>query len=363
MDELFSKYYNKKTRVLWHVAFWLTYLLYHVLVIVSVEDGNYLEVFVSRSLNLPVKIIATYFVLYVLIPRFFMKKKVLAFSVFFFVTLLAAGFFQHLYYHFITYPVLYPERVYSLGFPVIEIFKNVLTTYPVVSLAAFIKIGKHWLEKERVSQRLEREKVEAELKFLKAQLHPHFLFNTLNNLYALTLKKSDKASEVVLKLSSLLDYILYEGNAHTVPLKKELDLVATYVHLEKIRYGEKLRVNYCVRGGVGGKVVPPLLILPFVENSFKHGVSQQTKEMWVNIDVEVKANLMLLKVENSKFNNGSALNRQGSRGGIGLQNVKRRLDLLYGKNHELTVSNEEDTFSVLLAISVDEPLKMSNSKA
>ena len=361
MDAQFNKYYNTKTRVLWHIGFWLTFLLYHVLIIGSVEDVNYADVFASRALNLPVKIATAYFVLYVLIPQYFMKKKVLAFTLLFLVTLLVAGLLQHLYYHFILNPILYPERAYLLSFPFIEIFKNVLSTYPVVSLAAFIKIAKHWLEKDRASQRLEKEKIEAELKFLKAQIHPHFLFNTLNNLYTLTLKKSEEASEVVLKLSHLLDYILYEGNAHAVPLKKELDLVATYIHLEKIRYGDKLRVNYCVRGGVAGKEIPPLLILPFVENSFKHGVSEQTKGMWIDIDVEVKANKVVLKVENSKSCNGTKENIQGNKEGIGLQNVKRRLDLLYGKNHELTISNEKDTFRVVLSISMNEPFKISNN--
>ena len=281
-----------------------------------------------------------------------MKKKLKAFVALFLVTLLFAGFLQHLYYFFVIDPVLYPARVQGeLIFPYLEILKNVLSTYPVVALAAFIKLGKHWLEKDRNSQKLKKEKMEAELKFLRAQMHPHFLFNTLNNLYALTLKKSDRAPEVVLKLSALLDYILYEANAHKVPLKKELDLVATYIHLEKIRYGDKLRVNYEVKGRTTGKSIPPLLILPFVENSFKHGVSQQLEEMYIEIQLEVKDEKMTLTVENSK-NNDHEKEIPHVNNGIGLQNVKRRLELLYGRDHELIIKDEEHFFRILLSINL-----------
>ena len=349
---MLNKYYDLEKRISWHIAFWICFLLYHVFIIGSFEE-NYLEVFTSRALNLPVKIGTTYFVLYALIPRFFMAKKLKAFVALFLVTLLFAGFLQHLYYYFVIDPVLYPERVQArLTFPYLEILKNVLSTYPVVALAAFIKIGKDWLEKDRNSQKLEKEKVEAELKFLRAQMHPHFLFNTLNNLYALTLKKSDKAPEVVLKLSNLLDYILYEANAHKVPLEKELELVETYIHLEKIRYGDKLRVDYRVKGGITGRSVPPLIILPFVENSFKHGVSQQLKEKYIKIQLEVKGEKMILEIENSKSNENEKQSVPVNNG-IGLKNVKRRLELLYGKDHELIITNEEHFFHILMSINLN----------
>ena len=353
-----NKYYNTRTRILWHIGFWLGFLLYYVMIIGSFEGESYSEVFISRALNLPVKVVTTYFVLYMLIPRYFIKKKILAFSILLLITLLIAGFLQHLYYHFILNPILYPERTSVLNFQLVEILKNVLSIYPVVSLAAFVKVGKHWYEKDKASQMLQKEKMEAELKFLKAQIHPHFLFNTLNSLYALTLKKSDQASEVVLKLSYLLDYMLYEGNAPKVSLKKELDLIDTYIGLEKIRYGEKLCISYQVKGQLAGKTIAPLIILPFIENSFKHGVSQQLEGKWIKVDIEVKEHSLVLRVENSKNSEELPEDSISYKEGIGLCNVKRRLELLYGKNHELIVQNEKDVFLILLSIHLHEPLEV-----
>lgn len=344
------KYYNTRTRILWHLGFWLAFLLYHVLIIGSFEGESYFEVLVYRLLDLPLKILAVYFVLYLLLPRYFIKKRVLAFTALFILTLLTAAVVHKLYYFSVVSPILYPNSPDPLSFQALEVLKTILGIYPVVALAAFIKIGKHWYEKDKATKMLEKEKMEAELKFLKAQIHPHFLFNTLNSLYALTLKKSDQASEVVLKLSYLLDYMLYEGNAHQVSLKKELELIETYISLERIRYGEKLRVSYKVRGEVAGKSVSPLIILPFVENSFKHGVSQQLSNKWIEVDIEINDDRLLVKVENSKNSEDIADHLSSYKEGIGLYNVKRRLELLYGNNQELIISNDKDSFRILLSV-------------
>jgi two-component system LytT family sensor kinase len=185
------------------------------------------------------------------------------------------------------------------------------------------------------------------LKFLKTQIHPHFLFNTLNNLYALTLKKSEKAPETVLKLSELINYMLYECRSDEVALKKEIQFIRNYADIEKMRYGDKLDIDIRVSGDVGERKIAPLIILPFVENCFKHGASENLLQSWVKVTIDSHADHIVIKVENSKNgDNGTESKPEG----IGIQNVKRRLDLLYDGRHELKIMNGEETFLVVLSI-------------
>lgn len=255
--------------------------------------------------------------------------------------------------------MLRPELPNELSFQTFEILKLILGIYPIVGLAAFIKVGQHWLERDRASQRLEKEKIEAELNFLKAQIHPHFLFNTLNNLYALTLKKSDKASEVVLKLSHLLSYLLYEGNEPQVPLDKELEVIRTYVALEKIRYGDRLDISYTIKGSAAVKEVPPMLLLPFVENTFKHGASQQLEQVWVQIEVMIQEDVLKLRVLNSKSTVLKTQENKVEPQGIGLKNVQRRLALLYGNSYTLDIHDKGTYFRIDMCI----PLSLISIKS
>ena len=193
----------------------------------------------------------------------------------------------------------------------------------------------------------EKEKLTAELQLLKAQVHPHFLFNTLNNLYALTLRKSDGAPEMVLKLSGLLSYMLYECNATEVPLEKEIRMLENYVDLEKLRYGSRLDVSLNFTGDIRGKTITPLLLIPFVENAFKHGSSEQLEQAWISLDLAVEGNRMSFKLVNSKDANESP---GGGAGGIGLVNVRKRLELIHANNYELKITPQEETFLVYLSL-------------
>jgi LytS/YehU family sensor histidine kinase len=198
------------------------------------------------------------------------------------------------------------------------------------------------------SLNLEKEKLEAELKFLKSQIHPHFLFNTLNNLYALTLKKSDKAPEMVIQLSNLLEYTLYSGKETEVGLNEELKQIRGYIDLEKLRFGDRLKITTDIEGNVDRLMIAPLLLLPFVENSFKHGASTDLKTPFIDINVIVKDNLLRFSIRNSKGNESEK--SEGYKEGIGLKNVKRRLELLYPRKHSLEIVEEHDTFSVGLTV-------------
>lgn len=352
MDHFFYRYYNSSTRPYWHMTFWLLFLLYHTLIIGSFEGRSYQEEFLWEAFDLPVKICTTYLVLYVLLPRYFMQKRIVAFSILFAGSLILAAFLQRLNYYFLVNPFMQPDlpREGLFQLKLNSVLKTVFGIYPVVVLAAFIKVCKHWYERDRESQKLEREKVEAELNFLKAQIHPHFLFNTLNNLYALTLKKSEKASEVVLKLSHLLNYLLYEGNSSLVPLDKELEIMDTYIALEKIRYGDRLEVSCHIQGSSAGRETAPMLLLPFVENSFKHGASQQTEQAWVRIELKIGEKDLHVRVANSKAATPGLQPGQSVPQGIGLKNVSRRLKLLYGNRYTLTIQDRPAFFQVDMRI-------------
>lgn len=221
-----------------------------------------------------------------------------------------------------------------------------VSIYPVTFVAVAIKLLKYWYANQQAQQVLTQEKLQAELKFLKTQIHPHFLFNTLNNLYALTLKKSERAPEMVLKLSELINYMLYECTSEEVPLEKEIKFIRNYGDIEKIRYGDKLDIDIRVTGDLKDRKIAPLVFLPFVENCFKHGASEELQQSWVKVTIDAQPHGILTKVENNK----ASINGADKKEGIGIANVRRRLDLIYPDQHELKIINGQETFLVILTI-------------
>jgi LytS/YehU family sensor histidine kinase len=210
--------------------------------------------------------------------------------------------------------------------------------------AAAVVIFKKWYLNQQKNKQLAEEKIAAELNFLKAQVHPHFLFNTLNNLYALTLIKSEKTPDIVLKLSDLLDYMIYKSNDAFVPLKKELEILEGYIELEKMRYNERLDFRYKVTGDASGHEIAPLILLPFVENCFKHGASKDRVKPKIHIDIEIEPDFIQLKAMNSVP--AEKKEDHSEKEGIGLKNVQRRLELIYPDMHELMIYRGDNLFSV-----------------
>ncbi len=221
-----------------------------------------------------------------------------------------------------------------------------------------IKLIKRWWLKQKETEQLFHEKTKAELQLLKAQVHPHFLFNTLNNIYYFSLSGSPKAPEMINKLSGLLHYILNECNQPLIPLQKEINMVRDYMALEKIRYGE---MNMTIgiqnedspprQGEAGRGLIAPLLLIPFVENSFKHGTSKMLAHPWVKLQVIIENNTLHFSVENSR---PPAAETQLKKGNIGLKNVKKRLELLYPGTHELNIVSKPESFFVYLKVQLQE---------
>jgi LytS/YehU family sensor histidine kinase len=228
--------------------------------------------------------------------------------------------------------------------------RQILFNYPaVVGFAVAIKLLKRWYLKQKETEQLIREKISAELQLLKAQVHPHFLFNTLNNIYSFILNGSSRAPEMIKKLSSLLNYILNECNRSLVPLKKELSLIQDYIELERIRYGDKLSLSLHIQGNAACKMISPLLLIPFVENSFKHGTSRMLTHPWVKLDINIENHSLEFKISNNKpeWSNETIIKK-----GIGLNNVKQRLQLLYPNNYSLNIIENEMSYDVTMKIAL-----------
>jgi len=215
--------------------------------------------------------------------------------------------------------------------------------------AAAIKLMKYWYMKEQRNMELLRQNVESQLQLLKAQVHPHFLFNTLNNIYSFTQVNSPVASRLVMGLSDMLRYMLYECNQSLVPLSKELKMLQDYIMLEQVRYDDALEITIDLPDNAGEFEIAPLLLLPFVENCFKHGTSQVIEQPWISLRIGITNRRLEMKLVNGKAENN---NRSMSRG-IGINNVRKRLEMLYPGRHELKISNEPDVFIVDLQLELE----------
>ncbi|RYY53427.1 MAG: two-component system sensor protein, partial [Chitinophagaceae bacterium] len=211
-------------------------------------------------------------------------------------------------------------------------------------IASAIKLMKSVYEKQQATLIMEKGKIQAELQVLKAQLHPHFLFNTLNNIYSLTQQIPNPASAMILRLSDMLRYILYSGSRDLVPLEGELKMLDDYIKLEALRYDQSLDLSIEFPSNPDVSIAP-LLLLPFAENAFKHGASKMIERPWISLRIELKDRQLSMVMVNG-FDPGAV---QDS-GGIGIANVKKRLEHLYPGKHTLQLRSEEELFYVNLTI-------------
>lgn len=233
-----------------------------------------------------------------------------------------------------------------------NIFNIFLSCFLLAMATTLFSILRDWVNTRRLQQEIHNKNLETELNFLKSQINPHFLFNTLNNLYALTLKKSDKAPEIVLRLSEMMRYMLYECNEAKVPLTKELQFIKSYIELEKIRQGTGFDIKLAISGDCNKCMIAPQLLIPFIENCFKHGVNKAIKEGFVEVNIEVYNRELQMVVANSKAPQPQE-SKDKRLGGIGLTNVRRRLNLLYPDAYQLNINNSIDRYEVNFTLSLE----------
>jgi sensor histidine kinase YesM len=205
-----------------------------------------------------------------------------------------------------------------------------------------------WYKQQQTMQDLKQEKTAAELELLKSQVQPHFIFNTLNSIYAEAFRKSPETAQQIIKLSNLIEYTLYDSKKEKVALEDELKYIRNYVDLQKIRIGDKVDVSFNIYNSINHILIPPLLLLPIIENCFKHGVNNSIKPSWLRIDISVKGNELVVKVENSV--EPDAQSPKLHNGGLGLSNVERRLALLYPGKHDFKTYSEANSFLVVLKL-------------
>ena len=329
-----------KNRVLWHVLFWIVATIYLAFAFRGRDNFfNYLHLSIA---HLPGHVFFVYTMLYFLIPRYALQKRFFLF----FTWLLVVVIICTVYARFIDTQVFHSTEKFTDK----RLFlRSVFANFNICGIAAAIKFFKYWYTEREAKLEAEKVSLNAQLQLLKSQVHPHFLFNTLNNLYSLTLERSAQASAVVMKLSSLLRYMLYDCSDLKVSLENEIDALRNYVELEKIRYGNRLELSFNVSGDIAGKKIAPLLMLPLLENSFKHGASEQISTCWISFDLEVKENILYLKLNNSARQ--SSENKQG----IGLQNLEKRLKLLYKDSYSFKTGRTDDTFTVSLELDLSIP--------
>jgi len=301
-----------------------------------------------------------YSLIYFVIPRFLLKQKywrTAAWTIGFF---LLTAFLSTLLNIFVIDPLravslgdiytkgLYRQSIVNVHLSLLAGLRGGLT---IGGIAAAIKLMKYWYVKEQRNLQLQKENAESQLQLLKAQVHPHFLFNTLNNIYSYTQDTSPNASRLITKLSDLLRFVLYEGSQPLVTLDRELKMIQDYIALEKIRYGNKLDIDIQLPERTNNLLIAPLLLLPLIENCFKHGTSSMLEQPWISLHITIRDMQMQMKLVNGK---ASAPGEEKNNTGIGIQNVKKRLNLLYPGKNFLTITNEEEVFIVNLKIELEQ---------
>lgn len=340
---------------LYHFFFWLVFFFF--LIIMDTSDASLAEKIVSKFLRIDFYVVVVYSNMNVLFPRYLKKNKLLLYVIFLLLVVLIAT------------PIEVALHYLIFGGEFSEVFtlKNnaryFLGGFFIAFSSSIYKIISDWVEHQRERQELHRQNLRSELKFLKTQINPHFFFNTLNSLYALTLKKSDKAPEIVLKLSEMMRYMLYESNERTIPLAQEINYINNYLELEKLRHGDNFEIDMSLEGDPAGHHIAPLLFIPFLENCFKHGIDHELKSGYVNIHVDIEKDGLKLRVENSKPKKVIERPSDGKKsGGIGLTNVRRRLNILYPSRYTLDIDESDKTFAVIMTLKGTRSAAMPDSQ-
>lgn len=335
-----------RNRWLHHLLFWV--LSFYVLARFFAYDNTITTVDWIYTLLFHLSIwLAVYPNLLWLIPQFLRAGKYLPYALLLAVAVLVAVGFNFLTFNYLS-DLLFPDYYFIAYYGFWEIVQFMVVYVAVTSL---LKLSKGWfqnLETQRQFDRLNREKVDAELAALKSQVNPHFLFNSLNNLYSLSLDRDERTPAIILRLSDMMRYLLYESNVPAVPLAKEIEHLQNYVEMQRLRVGGKADIRFEITGDAEGREVAPLLFLPLVENGFKHGIKGETSAAFIHVKMDIRAEQLIFKIENNKGTVDEVEKVAGK--GVGLQNLRRRLELLYPGRHQLETTDGIQVFTVVLKI-------------
>ncbi|MDT0675446.1 sensor histidine kinase [Autumnicola musiva] len=347
----FPKIVNYEIKPSHHVIFWSIYFLINTL-----RWGSYYEDYIlslkGNMLGFPIHMFLCYVTIYFLIPKFIYKKFYILFSTSLFLLIFCLVIVKFELTYFLINNNVWPEGPETNNLTVNYMIQMMLGELYVISFVTSIKITIDYLSTNRKAAKLEQSKLETELRFLRSQISPHFFFNTLNNIYSLSLEKSEKAPDVILKLSELMRYLLYETKNKQQSLEKEILCIQNYLDLERIRHGENLDIKMEISGGIIGKKVAPMLLIPFVENAFKHGINANIGEVFVNINIKIEEEFLYFDITNPITKSKSKrMLKDNNNGGIGISNVRKRLELGYSQNeYDLKIFEKDNLFQIFLKI-------------
>ena len=332
-----------KRDFVYHLFIWLLLIVNQILNQKYVSEIN-VSLFVLLVLvNVGLTLMVVYFNFLYLIPYFQKKKRHL---IFFGSNLILCGVFYYLSRYISDYVSLRTDP--DDKWLSIHTIYNLLRFGQYLIFCFLLYNLKEKFEQEKKMGRIQVEKLKTEMNYLKAQINPHFLFNTLNNLYGRSLEKSEKTPEVILRLSKIMDYMLFESDEIIVYLKKDIDNLENYLAIEKIRQGNNAVINFDFEGAIDNRKIAPLLFLPLIENAFKHGVNTLIKDAYLAIKLIVNTDHLTFSVKNNyavKEKNGIAL-----KPGLGLSNLQKRLDLFYPGKHTLTIQDVGGVYEIQLML-------------
>jgi sensor histidine kinase YesM len=354
----------KSDRIKRHVFFWSCYWMYFSFLHAANSGGNpQLNYFrnipfatIEAFFLLVPQLLFTYSLLYFVLPRYLLKNRYLI--SFLWILLLVACTAVIIMVSLTRYAPVLMETILPKKFIVrnprtvgsnfwLAMIVSFKGNMQIAAIACSIKLVKYWHLKEKRNLELLKEKTEAQLQLLTAQVHPHFLFNTLNNIYSKAQNESPGSAKMIMELSHILRYVLDEGKHELVPLENELQMLTDYINLEKMRYDDKLDLHLSLPAKTENIYISPLLLLPFVENCFKHGTSKMINNPWINLKIELQGTSLIMKLMNGKK---ESLDTQNGRVGTGIENVKKRLGLLYKDKYDLQINSDDEVFVVNLML-------------
>jgi len=337
---------NRRYILILHVCFWILFALVPELQMIFPDRKYPLSYYYHTYISIGINLINFYICYYFISIDFLNVKKIVVnllktLGVIVFFVALRLGMLVVIYVYLSGFDYLEVQiRFYNI---IVEVYYSITFTI----MALLIKFMIDWFNSQKQKSELQAKTTSSELALLRSQINPHFLFNTLNNLYSLVYKKSDEAPSVVMKLSEIMRYMLYDASSEKVLLDKEIGYLKSFIHLNELRLKEDNFTEFIIQGDVSDKMIPPMLLIPFVENAFKHGL-KKFRIPGIMIHMELSVNRLDFDIRNYFSESGKISDR--STGGVGLENVKRRLEIIYPAQHNLTFEITNEVYHVHLKI-------------
>lgn len=341
-----------KKVIYYHALYWTLNVLFFTLIFWS-RNGyvNFLGNLHENAAFLPFGMLFTYFSVNFLIPKFFFNNRIATYVILQIVVLLIYPVCSNIVAKYYVSPVVHHIKA-TYGFYNGFLSIILILIFDIVPLAG-VKILNRLRQDALLRQKTEHEKTEAELrlkeaelKLLKGQIHPHFLFNTLNNLYSLSLEKSDKTPDLLIRLADMLSYIIYDCNSEKVPLVKEIEFIKSFLELQRVRY-DRCDISFRLEGDMNNQQIAPMILHTFIDNSFKHGAEKDSGSPWIKISMATENGMLFFTVINSIRKNDY---KDDKIPGIGISNAIKRLDLIYPNRYDLAINNSVDKYSVILKL-------------